>query len=167
MRQYHQSIVLVKPVVPAGNDIGYLAGSENEKLKPWMGSYYDAVENLTSKSNNVENFLEDFRDKGIIETKTFTYMRGTTFNNSLVIVDEAQEITPHLAKLMLTRAGFDSKFVFLGDPSDNQIDNTLVDSKSNGLVYTIEKMKEYSITGHVTLKKVERSFLAALAENSM
>lgn len=163
--QAFKKIVLVKPVVPAGNDIGYLAGSENEKLKPWMGSYYDAVENLTSK--NVENFLEYFRDKGIIETKTFTYMRGRTFNNSFVIVDEAQEITPHLAKLMLTRAGFNSKFVFLGDPSDNQIDNTLVDSKSNGLVYTIEKMKEYSITGHVTLKKVERSLLAALAESSM
>jgi len=185
-------VIFVKPVIPAGDDIGFLPGTEEEKLKPWMGSFYDAVENLlTAKDNakkdkiknkkdkktdehevkktdiSVDNFIEKFRKSGAIETKTFTYMRGRTLSNALVIVDESQQTTPHLAKLMLTRAGFGSKFVFIGDPSDNQIDNTLVDEKSNGLVYTIEKMKPFNITGHVTLEQVERSQLSKLAEKSM
>jgi len=94
-------------------------------------------------------------------------MRGRTISDAIVIVDEAQEITPHLAKLMLTRAGERSKFIFLGDPSDNQIDNVLVDSKSNGLVYVIERLNHHVMTGHVTLRQVERSRLASLAEKSL
>jgi PhoH-like ATPase len=177
----YRKIVFVRPVVAAGNDIGFLPGNEKDKLKPWMGSFYDAIENLTdiketssSKGSygskpafTVEDFIEQYRQRGVIETKTFTYMRGRTFTNSLIIVDEAQEMTPHLAKLMLTRAGANSKFVFLGDPSDNQIDNHYVDAKSNGLIYTVEKMKEFKITGHVKLKQVERSPLAELAEKNM
>jgi len=185
-------VIFVKPVIPAGDDIGFLPGTEEEKLKPWMGSFYDAVENLMDAKDKakkdkiiekkgkkidehevkrtqvtVDNFIEKLRKNGQIETKTFTYMRGRTLSDALVIVDEAQQTTPHLAKLMLTRAGFGSKFVFIGDPSDNQIDNTLVDEKSNGLVYTIEKMKPFDITGHVTLEHVERSQLSKLAEKSM
>lgn len=184
-------IIFVKPVVPAGEDIGFLPGTEEEKLRPWMGSFYDAIESLmdfkenkkerqkTKKGkrpdefdnvkadNNVDEFIDQFRRSGAIETKTFTYMRGRTLSDALVIVDESQQTTPHLAKLMLTRAGFGSKFVFIGDPTDNQIDNILVDAKSNGLVYTIDKMKPFSITGHVTLHQVERSPLARLAEKYM
>ena len=177
----YRKIVFVRPVTAAGDDIGYLPGSEIDKLKPWMGSFYDAIENLsdlkdTTKTEtsyghkptySVEDFIEQYRQRGIIETKTFTYMRGRTFTNSLIIVDEAQEMTPHLAKLMLTRAGHNSKFIFLGDPSDNQIDNHYVDARSNGLIFTVEKMKEFDITGHVTLNKVERSPLAQLAERNM
>lgn len=184
----YRKIVFVRPVVPAGNDIGYLPGTEEEKIRPWMGSFYDAIENLvdykeTNKKNgkngkrkndfkedslfSVDDFIEHLRKQGVIETKSLTYMRGRTFTDSLVVVDEAQEITPHLAKLMLTRAGFGSKFIFIGDPTDNQIDNTLVDAKSNGLVYTVEKMKPFEITGHVALKQVERSPLAKLAEKYM
>lgn len=175
----YRKIVFVRPVVAAGNDIGFLPGEEKDKLRPWMGSFYDAIENLTDlketskdsyyskPSFTVEDFIEQYRQRGVIETKTFTYMRGRTFTNAMIIVDEAQEMTPHLAKLMLTRAGKDSKFIFLGDPSDNQIDNHYVDSKSNGLIYTVEKMKPYLITGHVTLKRVERSPLAKIAEKGM
>lgn len=181
----YSKIVFVRPTVAAGNDIGYLPGTEEEKLRPWMGSFYDAIENLMSfraspKEENpkysrrsekpdfsVENFIETYRARGVIETKTFTYMRGRTLSNALVIVDEAQELTPHLAKLMLTRAGFGSKFIFIGDPTDNQIDNVLVDAKSNGLVYTVEKMKQFDITGHVSLRQVERSPLAGIAERNM
>ncbi|MCX7773714.1 MAG: PhoH family protein, partial [Clostridia bacterium] len=149
-------------------------------------SFYDAIENLMNVRNNakedphgkpvkrvekpdfsVEHFIETYKQRGVIETKTFTYMRGRTLSNALVIVDEAQELTPHLAKLMLTRAGFGSKFVFIGDPSDNQIDNVLVDARSNGLVYTVDKMKQFAITGHVALKQVERSPLASVAEKNM
>lgn len=181
----YSKIVFVRPTVAAGNDIGYLPGTEEEKLRPWMGSFYDAIGNLMNVKINgnsdspkhsrnpgkpefsIDNFIETYRIKGVIETKTFTYMRGRTLSNAMVIVDEAQELTPHLAKLMLTRAGFGSKFVFIGDPTDNQIDNVLVDAKSNGLVYTVEKMKEFQITGHVALKQVERSPLASIAERYM
>lgn len=185
-------VIFVKPVVPAGDDIGFLPGTEEEKLKPWMGSFYDAVENLMNAKENakkdkikykkgkkidehevkrveisVDKFIDRYRINGAIETKTFIYMRGRTLSDALVIVDESQQTTPHLAKLMLTRAGFGSKFVFIGDTTDNQIDNTLVDEKSNGLVYVIEKMKSFNITGHVTLEHVERSPLSKLAEKSM
>lgn len=177
----YRKIVFVRPVVAAGEDIGYLPGTEIDKLKPWMGSFYDAIENLTdikdtSKDSHqyghkptftVEDFIEQYRQRGVIETKTFTYMRGRTFTNSFIIVDEAQEMTPHLAKLMLTRAGHNSKFIFLGDPTDNQIDNHYVDARSNGLIFTVEKMKAFNITGHVTLNKVERSPLAQIAERNM
>ncbi len=190
----YDKIIFVKPVVPAGESIGFLPGTENQKLKPFMDSFGDAIESLMNERNkiqliekidkprknikknnehiekpmfSVEAFLEQYREAGIIEMKTFTFMRGRTLSNAMVIIDEAQEMTPHLAKLMLTRAGQNSKFVMIGDPSDNQIDNILVDSKSNGLVYVIEKMKPYSITGHVSLEEVERSPLAKIAEESL
>lgn len=178
----YRKIVFVRPTVPAGNDIGYLPGTEEDKLRPWMGSFYDAIDMLMSSDKDsgknkkakhteegfqVDQFIDDYRKRGVFEIKSFTYMRGRTILDAVVIVDEAQEITPHLAKLMLTRAGERAKFIFLGDPSDNQIDNVLVDSKSNGLVYVVERMKHHDITGHVTLRHVERSDLASLAEKSL
>ncbi len=174
-----RKIVFVRPVVPAGDDIGFLPGCEEEKLRPWMGSFYDAVETLMMNGRSrkprkgsddgisVDSLLDNLRATGVIEMKTFTYMRGRTLSDALVIVDEAQETTPHLAKLMLTRAGQNSKFIFLGDPSDNQIDNTLVDSRSNGLVYLVERLKDSPLTGHITLSQVERSPLARLAERAL
>jgi PhoH-like ATPase len=189
----YDKIILVKPVVAAGDPIGFLPGSENEKLKPFMDSFGDSIESLMSERSkksipeksvklkknakkgeyhekpafSAENFLEQYREAGVIEMKTFAFMRGRTLANAMVIIDEAQEMTPHLAKLMLTRAGQGAKFVMIGDPSDNQIDNTLVDSKSNGLVYVIEKMKAHAITGHISLEEVERSPLAKIAEESL
>ena len=176
----YRRIVFVRPVIPAGEDIGFLPGNEEEKLRPWMGSFYDAFESLmycgrgrkprkNCSDDNLmaDSILENFRNSGVIDMKTFTYMRGRTLSDAFVIVDEAQETTPHIAKLMLTRAGQNSKFVFIGDPTDNQIDNALVDSRSNGLVYLVEKLKESSLTGHVTLNQVERSPLARLAEKTL
>ena len=190
----YDKIILVKPVVSAGDPIGFLPGSENEKLKPFMESFGDSIESLMSERSkkqaaeksgklkknmgkgfdchekpafSAEGFLEQYRESGVIEMKTFAFMRGRTLSNAMVVIDEAQEITPHLAKLMLTRAGQGAKFVMIGDPSDNQIDNTLVDSKSNGLVYVIEKMKSYDITGHISLEEVERSPLAKIAEECL
>lgn len=189
----YDKIIYVKPAVSAGEPIGFLPGTESEKLKPFMDSFGDALESLMperSKSQpaemndksgkrlknicntdkrtfSVEDFLEQYRDAGAIEMKTFAFMRGRTLSNCMVIIDEAQEMTPHLAKLMLTRAGQGAKFVMIGDPSDNQIDNVFVDSKSNGLVYVVEKMKPYRITGHVTLEEVERSPLAKIAEECL
>ena len=176
----YRKIVFVRPVVPAGDDIGFLPGNEEEKLRPWMGSFYDAFESLMycgynrkprkncSEDNvSVDSIIENFKSPGVIDMKTFTYMRGRTLSDAIVIVDEAQETTPHIAKLMLTRAGQNSKFIFIGDPTDNQIDNALVDSRSNGLVYLVERLKESPLTGHVTLSQVERSPLARLAEKTL
>lgn len=189
----YDKIILVKPVIPAGDPIGFLPGTEKEKLRPFMESFGDSIESLMSERNrksiaeksgkpkkntkkseyqekpmfSAEGFLEQYQEAGIIEMKTFAFMRGRTLSNAMVIIDEAQEMTPHLAKLMLTRAGQGAKFVMIGDPSDNQIDNTLVDSKSNGLVYVIEKMKSYDITGHIALEEVERSPLAKIAEDCL
>ena len=140
-----------------------------------MGPLYDSVETLLylkskyakGMEQTTEKFVTQLKEAGALEIKTFNYMRGRTLERAVVIVDEAQQITPHLAKLMLTRAGNDSKFIFLGDPTDNQIDSIVVDSKSNGLVYMVDKLKEYDITGHVTLKHVERSPLAMLAEANL
>ena len=176
----YRKIVFVRPVVPAGDDIGFLPGNEEEKLRPWMGSFYDAFENLMycgrsrkpkknySEDNvSVDTIIENLKSSGVIDMKTFTYMRGRTLSDAIVIVDEAQETTPHIAKLMLTRAGQNSKFIFIGDPTDNQIDNALVDSHSNGLVYLVDKLNESTLTGHVTLSQVERSPLARLAEKAL
>ncbi|MCD6434932.1 MAG: PhoH family protein [Clostridiales bacterium] len=171
----YNKIVFVRPVVPAGEDIGFLPGTEEEKLRPWMGPLYDSVETLLylkskyakGMEQTAEKFIGQLKESGALEVKTFNYMRGRTLERAIVIVDEAQQITPHLAKLMLTRAGKNSKFIFLGDPTDNQIDSVLVDSKSNGLVYLVDKLKEYDITGHITLKHVERSVLAMLAEANL
>lgn len=173
----YRKIVFVRPVVPAGDDIGFLPGNEEEKLRPWMGSFYDAIENLMYRERSrkprkncaednvtVDSLIEHFKNTGVIDMKTFTYMRGRTLSDAIVIVDEAQETTPHIAKLMLTRAGQNSKFIFIGDPTDNQIDNSLVDSRSNGLVYLVERLKNSNLTGHITLSEVERSPLAKLAE---
>ncbi|KAB3530699.1 PhoH family protein [Alkaliphilus serpentinus] len=178
-----RKLVFVRPVVPAGNDIGFLPGEEKDKLRPWMSAFYDAVDNLIDQKSRhkreekiniikkgekpnftADNFVETYSQIGLLELKTFNYMRGRTLANTLVIIDETQETTPHLAKLMLTRAGQGSKFIIIGDPSMSQIDNVLVDAKSNGLVYLIEKLKFSPLSGHITLKHVERSPLAVLAE---
>ncbi len=175
----YRKIVFIRPIVPAGDDIGFLPGNEEEKLRPWMGSFYDAFENLMyfgrnrkprknySEDTSIDAFIDNLKCNGVIDMKTFTYMRGRTLADAIVIVDEAQETTPHIAKLMLTRAGQNSKFIFIGDPTDNQIDNVLVDSHSNGLVYLVEKLKESTLTGHITLSQVERSPLARLAEKAL
>lgn len=193
----YDKIIYIRPVTPAGDDIGYLPGTEREKLRPWMSSIYDAIENIlyandykeTPRKNsstkleknknkfsnddkkpaiNAEAFVDELIDRGMFESKTFTYMRGRTLSRSLIIGDEAQMLTPFLAKLVLTRSGQGSKFVFIGDPSDNQIDNShTVDSKSNGLVYVVDRFKDSPLTGHVTLKEVERSILAKLAEECL
>lgn len=162
----YNKIILIKPTQET--DLGYLPGTELEKLNPYMASYYDAfskilpyyVSNKLEGETTIKNFIMDLIEEGKIEMKNFSYLRGRSLDNSFIIVDECQQITPHFAKLVLTRAGLNTKMVLLGDVSDNQIDVTYVDSKSNGLAYVIEKFKESDIVGHVTLKSVERSRLA-------
>jgi PhoH-like ATPase len=167
-REYDK-VILIKPTQET--DLGYLPGTELEKLNPYMASYYDAfskilpyyVNGKLEGESTIKTFIMDLIEEGKIEMKNFSYLRGRSLDNSFIIVDECQQITPHFAKLVLTRAGHNTKIVLLGDVSDNQIDVSYVDSKSNGLAYVVEKFKESDIVGHVTLKSVERSRLAKVA----
>jgi PhoH-like ATPase len=150
-----------------GKDLGFLPGDVEEKLKPWMQPIFDNVEYLfgfsrKKRQGGVRGYQE-LMNLGILEIEPLTYIRGRSIPNQFIVVDEAQNLSPHEVKTILTRAGENSKVVLTGDPY--QIDNPFVDSASNGLSYTVERFKGEAIAGHVLLAKGERSPLAELAAN--
>lgn len=166
----YRKLLVSRPIFPLGRDIGFLPGDVGEKLNPWMKPIYDNLELLlatrtdvahTRNSKNPEPEYQYLLDQKIIEVEPLTYIRGRSIPNQFLIVDEAQNLTPHEIKTVLTRAGEGTKVVLTGDPQ--QIDNPYVDALSNGLTYTVERFKNSEIAGHVTLKKGERSPLAELA----
>lgn len=159
-------LLVSRPIFPLGRDIGFLPGDIEEKLNPWMKPIFDNVEllleiNPTGKRR--ERGYEELLHMGILEIEPLTYIRGRSIPNQYLVVDEAQNLTPHEIKTIITRAGEHTKVVLTGDPY--QIDNPYVDSSSNGLTYTVAKFKSEPIAGHVTLLKGERSTLAELAAN--
>jgi PhoH-like ATPase len=162
---YHKLLVS-RPIFPLGRDIGYLPGDIEEKLNPWMQPVYDNVEflmGLTKADRKDGRGYHELVDMGLIEIEPLTYIRGRSIPNQYIIVDEAQNLTPHEVKTILTRAGEQTKIVLTGDPY--QIDNPYVDASSNGLTYVVNRFKEQTIAGHITLVKGERSDLAELAAN--
>ena len=162
---YHKLLVS-RPIFPLGRDIGYLPGSIEEKLNPWMQPVYDNVEflmGLTKADRKDGRSYHELVDMGLIEIEPLTYIRGRSIPNQYMIVDEAQNLTPHEVKTILTRAGEQTKIVLTGDPY--QIDNPYVDASSNGLTYVVNRFKGQNIAGHITLAKGERSELAELAAN--
>jgi PhoH-like ATPase len=162
---YHKLLVS-RPVYPLGKDIGFLPGNIEEKLNPWMQPIYDNVELLLgfSKDGKKEGrSYTEMMDLGYIEIEPLTYIRGRSIPNQFMIVDEAQNLTPHEVKTIITRVGDGTKMILTGDPY--QIDNPYVDAASNGLTQVVERFKEHGIAGHVTLTKGERSPLAELASN--
>ncbi|NIS75735.1 MAG: PhoH family protein [Deltaproteobacteria bacterium] len=165
-REYNRLLVS-RPVFPLGRDIGYLPGDLEEKLKPWMQPIFDNIEYLfgmdrTRKRQGVRGYQE-LINLGILEIEPLTYIRGRSIPNQYIIIDEAQNLTPHEVKTILTRAGENTKVVLTGDPY--QIDNPFIDSTSNGLSYVVEKFKEEPLAGNIMLMKGERSELAELASN--
>lgn len=156
----YNKITVARPVVPMGRDIGYLPGEMEDKLRPWMQPIYDNLEFLfnAKDQDDLEKMLAGYED--LIQVEALTYIRGRSIPNQFLIIDEAQNLTQHEAKTILTRIGEGSKIVLVGDPE--QIDNPYLDAFSNGLTYVIEKMKHLKETGHVTLTKGERSPLAQL-----
>ena len=162
-------ILVTRPIMPFGKDIGYLPGHKEEKLANWMMPIFDNLTNLMLKtsSNEHKNTVRDRIDKlmhdEIIEMEALTYIRGRSIPRQFVIVDEAQNLTPHEIKTIISRAGEGTKMILTGDPY--QIDNPYLDASSNGLAYAVERMKTQAIHGHVTLTKSERSTLAAIAAN--
>ena len=153
---------------PLGRDIGFLPGDIEDKLNPWMQPIYDNVEFLLGFSGNRDGKKEgrsytEMIDLGYIEIEPLTYIRGRSIPGQFMIVDEAQNLTPHEVKTIITRVGDGTKIVLTGDPY--QIDNPYVDAANNGLTTVVERFKGEAIAGHVTLSKGERSALAELASN--
>lgn len=153
-------LLITRPVIPMGNDLGYLPGSKEEKLRPWMQPIYDNLELLFLNGPEPFGVLEDLLDRGVIEMEALTFIRGRSIPNQFILCDEAQNLSPNMVKTLITRVGEGSKIVFTGDP--DQIDHPYLDASSNGLTYLVEKMKEEVIAGHVTLVKGERSKVAEL-----
>lgn len=162
---YHRLLVS-RPVFPLGRDIGFLPGSIEEKLNPWMQPIFDNVEflmNLSRADKKAGRGYHELMDLGILAIEPLTYIRGRSIPNQFIIVDEAQNLTPHEVKTIITRAGDGTKIVLTGDPY--QIDNPYVDSTNNGLIHVVNRFKQENVAGHVTMTKGERSQLAELAAN--
>jgi PhoH-like ATPase len=162
----YNRLLVSRPVFPMGKDLGFLPGDIEEKLAPWMQPIFDNVELLLSGHEAEKRHSKGYRElmaMGIMEIEPLTYIRGRSIPNQFLIVDEAQNLTPHEIKTIVTRAGEGTKVVLTGDPY--QIDNPYVDSSSNGLTYLVERFKGQEISAHITMMKGERSALAELAAN--
>lgn len=163
----YSKILVSRPIIPLGKDIGYLPGTKEEKLYHWMQPIYDNLEFLcqSSSEENTKSTLKWILESQKIEMEAVTYIRGRSLPRMYMIVDEAQNLTPHEVKTIISRAGMGSKVILTGDPT--QIDNPYLDQDSNGLTYTVGKFKGEHLFGHIFLSKTERSELAALAINIM
>ncbi|OLC75639.1 MAG: phosphate starvation-inducible protein PhoH [Deltaproteobacteria bacterium 13_1_40CM_4_68_19] len=164
--QVYQKMLVSRPVFPLGKDIGFLPGTVEEKLNPWMQPIYDNVEflmGLSRADKKAGRSYKELIDLGLVAIEPLTYIRGRSIPNQYIVVDEAQNLTPHEVKTIITRVGDNTKIVLTGDPY--QIDNPYVDSTSNGLVHVVNKFKHERLAGHITLTKGERSALAELASN--
>ncbi|MDR0931952.1 MAG: PhoH family protein [Victivallales bacterium] len=163
----YDRILVSRPIIPLGNDIGFLPGDKSAKLASWMQPIFDNLEFLLGseserKAKSSSHYsLEGLLNSGKLELEALTYIRGRSIPRQFVIVDEAQNLTPHEVKTIISRSGEDTKMVLTGDP--HQIDNPYLDASSNGLSYTVERMKGQSLFGHITLSRSERSELSALA----
>jgi PhoH-like ATPase len=181
----YQKLIVSRPVQPVGRDIGFLPGTLAEKMEPWIAPIRDNLEYLlsskTGKKGNTRGkkrmdelaggsgtsglskdpFLELMQSKGLIEVEAITFIRGRSIPNAFIIIDEAQNLSMHELKTIVTRAGEGTKIILTGDVE--QIDNNHVDTFTNGLTHAVEKFKDHDISGHVTLLKGERSELATLA----
>ena len=155
--QKYSKVVISRPVQPVGKDIGFLPGTLEEKMDPWIAPIKD---NLKFLFNNDSFTMDMYIEQENIEIEAITFIRGRSIANAFIIIDEAQNLTTHELKTIITRVGENTKIILTGDI--DQIDNTYVDSVSNGLTYAIEKFKEYPVAAHITLLKGERSELATL-----
>ncbi len=156
----YKRLLITRPVIPMGNDLGYLPGSKEEKLRPWMQPIFDNLDYLFRNSPASFGLLDDLLGRGVVEMEALTYIRGRSIPGQFILCDEAQNLSPNMIKTLITRVGRGSKIVFTGDPE--QIDHPYLDSSSNGLTYLVERLKGEQITGHITLFKGERSRVAEM-----
>lgn len=159
----YKRVLVSRPVIPMGKDIGFLPGDKEEKMSHWMQPIFDnlsqIIEAVTDKQEqkNMENLMKNKQ----IEIEALTYIRGRSLPNQFIIIDEAQNLTPHEIKTVVSRAGENTKLILTGDP--DQIDNPYLDASSNGLTYLVEAFKGQKLFGHILLEKTERSALSDLA----
>lgn len=154
----YKRLVVSRPVMPMGKDIGFLPGSMEDKMAPWLAPIQDNLKFLTGDDQTT---LDDYMSRGLIEMEALTYIRGRSIANAYIVIDEAQNLTAHEIKTILTRVGEGTKIVLTGDIE--QIDNVYINETSSGLVHAVEKFKELDLSGHVTLRKGERSTVATMA----
>lgn len=162
----YRRMLVARPVIPVGRDIGYLPGSKEEKLTNWMGAIYDNLEFLMDNPDTPEvedNDVKSLFESGQIVVEAVAYLRGRSLPKQFIIIDDAQNLTPHEMKTVISRVGQGSKIVLTGDPY--QIDNPYLDAASTGLANLVEKFKGQTVYGHMTFSKIERSTLAALASD--
>ncbi len=163
----YDKLLVSRPVMPMGRDLGYLPGDVGEKLRPYMQPIYDNLEFIVAANTEARRrstmSAGQLEEAGYLSVEPLTYIRGRSIPKQYLVVDEAQNLTPHEVKTILTRAGEGTKVIFTGDPQ--QIDNPYVDASTNGLSFLADHFKHLDISGHVTLQKGERSKLAELASN--
>ncbi|MEM1310159.1 MAG: PhoH family protein [Cyanobacteria bacterium P01_H01_bin.153] len=165
--QRYTRLLISRPIVPMGRDLGYLPGDVGEKLTPWMQPLYDNFDLIfrtTDPSNKPAHWRrghEEMLERGLLQIEPLTYIRGRSIPKQFLIIDEAQNLTPHEVKTILTRAGEGTKIVLTGDI--DQIDSPYLDAASNGITYVVERFKADPLGGHVALVKGERSLLAERA----
>jgi PhoH-like ATPase len=162
----YNHVLVSRPTLPMGKDIGFLPGTVEEKLAPWMYPIADNVDLLMRSEAKARRHIRGFKellDSGILIVEPLTYIRGRSIHNQYLIVDEAQNLTPHEIKTVITRVGDGTKIILTGDPY--QIDNPYIDSSSNGLTYVVERFKDQDVAAHITFSKGERSVLSELAAN--
>jgi PhoH-like ATPase len=163
--QTYKKMLVARPIIPMGRDLGYLPGDLNEKMDPWLKPIFDNMEYLfgcNKEGANTESY-KILIEQGFVAVEPLTYIRGRSLPNQYIIIDESQNLTSHEIKTILTRAGEGTKIVLTGDCY--QIDNPYVDSSSNGLSKVVNAFRDEEIAGHITLLKGERSELADIASN--
>jgi PhoH-like ATPase len=164
MDREFRRLVVARPTVSMGRELGFLPGSLEEKLAPWMQPIHDALELLSDLNMGSDHRRSaDLMRSGTIMVEALSYIRGRSIAHQFMVIDEAQNLTPLEVKTIITRVGTGTKIVFTGDPY--QIDNPYVDSSSNGFNYIISKFRDQPIAAHIELQKGERSELAELAAN--
>ena len=162
-KQNYSRVLVSRPIVPMGRDLGFLPGDISEKLGPWMQPIFDNIDFLfgNQRARNEMTTWDELINQGLLHVEPLTYIRGRSLPQQFMIVDESQNLTPHEIKTIITRAGEGTKIVLTGD--SEQIDNPYLDSLNNGLVYTIDKLKGEEIVAHVKLSVGERSPLSEIA----
>jgi len=159
---HYRRLIISRPVMPMGKDLGYLPGTMEEKMAPWLAPVQDNLRFLFGDDNLM---LHEYMQKKVIEMEALTYIRGRSIQKAFIVIDECQNLTQHEIKTILTRVGEGTKIVLTGDIE--QIDNVNIDETSNGLTYAIEKLKISELTGHITFIKGERSKVATLCAKTL
>jgi len=163
-KQYNKLIV-ARSTPPIAEDIGFLPGTEEEKMAPWLAAFDDNLEILHGADESCEGSIEYVKEKANIQFKSLNFMRGRSINNAFVIIDESQSLTQFQLKSIITRVGKNSKIVILGNLA--QIDNKYVTALTSGLTYIVEKFKRFRHAGVMHIESIERSRLAAFAEENL